>query len=206
MKNPRTTDTGPVTANWALAPPAADESDRAVGSLEHFGCSMATPGNGGDFHDFLELGPGRRGIVLGDVSSEGIQAAWFAAEYVDATRSLRYANCGHYPPFLLHADGAVDRLHATASFAGLSPWTRETPEVRLGPGDVLVIFSDGVVESVNREGDRFGEHRLLTLSRALRHRPMQAMAEGLVACVRVFTEGIRHHHLTVVTARVSPAG
>src|ERR1035438_2798553 len=72
-------------------------------------------------------------------------ATMFYALYDDSTRRLKYVNCGHNPPVLMHSDGSVERLTATATVIGLfERWECTVREVQLADGDVLVIFSDGV--------------------------------------------------------------
>ena len=49
----------------------------------------------------------------------GFFATLFFAEYFDATRELRYVNCGHCPAFLFHTNGSSEKLHATATVLGM---------------------------------------------------------------------------------------
>ena len=200
---------------------------------------------GGDYYDFLDLGPGQLGLVLGDVSGKGLYAALlmvnlqanlrslsarvasdlasvlesvnrsfcestagqhyatlFVGHYDDRTRSFRYANCGHWPPFLLRASGEVERLQVTASAVGMfEPWTCEVHELKLGPGDLLAIFSDGVTEAMNDRGQEFGEAGLLAAFRAHRDAPASTILDGVMAAVLEFSKGEQHDDLTLVIAR-----
>ena len=95
-------------------------------------------------------------------------ATLFLGEYDDATRRLRYVNCGHNPPVLLRADGQVERLQPTAMVIGLvEPWTCDVGEVVLDPGDLLVAYSDGISEATDERDQEFGEERLLAHRRRL---------------------------------------
>jgi sigma-B regulation protein RsbU (phosphoserine phosphatase) len=100
-------------------------------------------------------------------------ATLFLALYDDRTRSLRYTNAGHNAPFLVRADGAHQRLEAGGTVAGAFDFARyEEAAAALAPGDLLLVFSDGVSEAQNYAGEEYGEQRLLQL--ALKHRDKSA--------------------------------
>ena len=89
-------------------------------------------------------------------------ATLFYAAYSNATRSLVYVNAGHNPPLLLRVDGTVVRLREGGPVLGLFPdVTFTTGGAQLAPGDRLVLYTDGVTEALNDEGEEFGEDRLL---------------------------------------------
>lgn len=81
----------------------------------------------------------------------------------DADRGLlQYVSAGHCPGLLLRAEsGVVERLDSTGPVLGLLRMSRyRQEEVAFSQGDVVVFYSDGVLEAANAEGDQFGEHRL----------------------------------------------
>ena len=89
------------------------------------------------------------------------------AELDPATRALTYINAGHNPPVLRHASGSFERLEAGGLPLGIEPEAAyESGSVTLAPGDLLVIFTDGVIEAINEDGQEFGEGLLLELLRA----------------------------------------
>lgn len=78
-----------------------------------------------------------------------------------ATGDLAYCNAGHNPPFLVHADGKIERLPSCGTILGIFPeLPYEVKRSRLAPGDVLTLFSDGVTEENSPSGEEFGEKRL----------------------------------------------
>jgi serine phosphatase RsbU (regulator of sigma subunit) len=80
-----------------------------------------------------------------------------------ATGRLRYANAGHNPPYVHTADGVVE-LRATGMPLGAMPDMRyEEKEATLGPGDTLLLHSDGLVEAHDPERRMFGFPRLAEL-------------------------------------------
>ena len=85
----------------------------------------------------------------------------FYAELDPETGSLCFLNAGHNPPLIVHAGGTMEQLAAGGLPLGIMPNAdfREG-RTRLHPGDVLVIYSDGVTEAVNPKGEEFGPTRL----------------------------------------------
>lgn len=76
---------------------------------------------------------------------------------------LRYANAGHNPPYLRTADGAIE-LRARGVPLGIFPdMEYEEKEVALKPGESLLMYSDGLVEAHNAQGEMFGFPRLRRL-------------------------------------------
>ena len=90
----------------------------------------------------------------------------FLAEIDPGTREMRYTNCGHNDPILRRASGPIERLGVGGPPLGLPLFTENelvygSASVQLMPGDMLFIFTDGVVEAVNEQGEEFKESRLL---------------------------------------------
>jgi sigma-B regulation protein RsbU (phosphoserine phosphatase) len=81
---------------------------------------------------------------------------------LDRDRSeLLYVNAGHNPPLLVDPAGGVRSLESTGFCLGMFPSTSyETRTVRLKPGDILCLFTDGIVENRNPDREEFGDDRL----------------------------------------------
>ncbi|HKM91144.1 MAG TPA: SpoIIE family protein phosphatase [Candidatus Acidoferrales bacterium] len=216
-----------------------------LATLEYAGGCVQARVVGGDYYDFLDLGPGRLAIILADISGKGIAGALlmanlqanvrsqyalaldnlplllqsvnrlfcenipedrfatlFFADYEDAGRRLRYVNCGHNYPLLLRADGSLERLASTATVLGMfRDWDCQVVETVLHPGDILVMYTDGVTEAPNAEGEEFGEKRLLESMRAQKHRSAADLLAGVTAAVQQFSSGAQADDLTLVVAR-----
>jgi phosphoserine phosphatase RsbU/P len=90
------------------------------------------------------------------------------AEYDLSTRRLAYVNAGHNPPILRRADGTLEKLEAGGLPLGIDAATRfESGEVEFAPGDVLVLYTDGVVEAFNERNEEFGNARWCAAIRGL---------------------------------------
>lgn len=129
-------------------------------------------------------------------------ATLFLAEYDDGQRSFRYVNCGHYPPLLLRADGALERLDSTATVLGLfEEWNSDVAARQLRTGDILALYTDGVTEAFNDAGDEFGEERLIGVLRQNRERCCDAIITAVVEEVRRFSPREQHDDITLIVAK-----
>jgi sigma-B regulation protein RsbU (phosphoserine phosphatase) len=90
-------------------------------------------------------------------------ATFYFALYDEPTQTLTYTNAGHLPPILVR-NGNPEMLDVTGTVVGAFPFAcYEEKQVRLLSGDVLVAYTDGIVEPENEYGEMFGEQRLTDL-------------------------------------------
>ena len=85
----------------------------------------------------------------------------FLAQIDLSTHEMEYTSAGHNPPLLRRSSGAMEKLEAGGLPFGIEPDEKyERGAARLGPGDLLVIYTDGVVEAVNEREEQFEVKRL----------------------------------------------
>jgi len=130
-------------------------------------------------------------------------ATLFFGCYDDSTRTLTYANCGHTAPLLLRTNGSLERLASTATVLGLfGTWDCTLAETRIGPGDVLSIFTDGITETTGADGEEFGEKRLMGTLQQSRILESAAILNQIEEAVGEFRCGEHlQDDLTLVVAR-----
>jgi phosphoserine phosphatase RsbU/P len=92
----------------------------------------------------------------------------FLAEIDPATGAAQYVNAGHNAPILMRASGAIERLERGGPPLGLPLFRGLEPQfdcgsIQLNAGDLLLIFTDGVIDAVDDDGEEFGEAKLLDL-------------------------------------------
>lgn len=88
-------------------------------------------------------------------------ATMFLGVLAPLDASFRFASAGHSPACLVRASGTVDWLDSTGMPLGLIDTATYNPgETTLGPGDTLVIYSDGYTEAEGPSGEEFGQDRL----------------------------------------------
>jgi sigma-B regulation protein RsbU (phosphoserine phosphatase) len=92
-----------------------------------------------------------------------------------------YVNAGHNPPLLVHRDGSMSELTRGGMVLGVLAEARyESDTVKLQPDDHLVLFTDGVLEALNKKGEEFGKERLC----AMLHAKAGATAPELLSCLQ----------------------
>jgi sigma-B regulation protein RsbU (phosphoserine phosphatase) len=137
-----------------------------------------------------------------DSTSPDRFATLFFGSYDDRTRRMRYVNCGHCAPLLVRANGELTRLEPTAAMLGaFEEWSCAEDEVRLDPGDTLLLYSDGVTEAADSAGNDFGEACLVRMLRENRARAAKELAREIVNAVSVFSGTSLADDVTVVAIR-----
>lgn len=200
---------------------------------------------GGDLYNLFRLGPGKTGVMIGDVSGHGYQAALIMALTMSASAihaqttadpgetlgallasmreelattemfislfyavvdrnagRLRYANAGHPHAFVIPKSGKVERLPAldpplgmgTTPPSGASrPWTT---------GDLLLLFTDGVSDARDRQGERLGEEKIVEVARKHRDEPPAKLLDRIFSLLDQHTGDTRRRDdLTIVALR-----
>ena len=100
------------------------------------------------------------------------------------TPEVIYANAGHNKPIVVGADGSTRVLPEQGIMLGLTGKCRfEEGRLTLNPGELLAIYSDGITESVNSEGEEFGEERLASEIARLRRQPAEEIIETIFRTV-----------------------
>ena len=117
--------------------------------------------------------------------------SYFTIAYISLdlrTGLLTYGNAGHVPPLLLRADGPLEALaqHGTVIGSGFEGRFGQA-ELRLCPGDRLILYTDGLTDNFGPDGERDGRRRFLA---ALRHQAGQRV-EDLVAAVMQQSRSLR---------------
>ena len=178
---------------------------------------------GGDYYDFLTLGPNTLLVVVADVEGKGVSSALVmsnlqatlralvlhlhslneiaealnrmmlndsrAQKYlsiflglIDLRRqSIHYINCGHVPPIVVRPPDEAISLREGGMVIGLFESTQyERGQAKLQPGDIIVLCTDGITESMNAQQDEYGSKRLVDCVRAAAARN----AEQVVQAVR----------------------
>lgn len=200
---------------------------------------------GGDLYNLFRLGPGKTGVMIGDVSGHGYQAALIMALAMSASAihaqttsdpgetlsallatmrdelattemymsafygivdrnagRLRYANAGHPHAFVIPKSGKVERLPALDPPLGMghaSPSGRSRPWTT---GDMLLLFTDGVSDARDADGNRLGEDKVVDTARRHRHEDPAKVVERIFGLLDEHTgAATRRDDLTIVALR-----
>jgi serine phosphatase RsbU (regulator of sigma subunit) len=134
----------------------------------------------------------------------------FLAEIHPETHEMEYVNAGHNDPVLRRASGKIERLSVGGVPFGVPSFTENelpypTGKAQLEPGDLLFIFTDGVVEAEGEHQEEFGESRLLS---CLQSGPPESAADTLkrvMTEVNSFVGYVRQHDdITCLVLRCAP--
>jgi sigma-B regulation protein RsbU (phosphoserine phosphatase) len=195
------------------------------------GSTLSCHSVGGDCFDVIQLGGGRHGFFVGDVSGKGISAAllatllqgvFFTTAAMDISLSgvfsrvnlylcersgedryatvfygildkmgrFEYVNAGHVPPLLRRKSGALEGLGSANFPVGMFAEAEyQSARVQLEPGDFLVIYTDGVSEAQNPQGDMFEEARLRQIMEAFTGDSVEQLGDAIREGMRAFTGG-----------------
>lgn len=117
-------------------------------------------------------------------------ATVFVAQYRPDQGTLTYANAGHAPVILCPAGGSARLLEADGVPIGVLPVSLSADErIPFGPGDVLIVATDGFNEARNPSGEMFGYEQLLLLAESVADQPARTIARALYDAVASFAAG-----------------
>jgi sigma-B regulation protein RsbU (phosphoserine phosphatase) len=103
---------------------------------------------------------------------------------------LTYCNAGHFPPIVLRADGRTQLLAKGGPLLGAIEDARfEADEITIEPGDMVVLYSDGVLECSSAAGEEFGSSRLLAAVQHAKQMTAHGSLMSLLGAVQDFAAG-----------------
>ena len=156
--------------------------------------------------------PGRVLTEVNQLLQEENDAAMFVtvfyATFDPETGELAYANGGHNTPLVVHADGSSTVIPPTGGVAlGVVPeFTFEESSMTLQPGDHVVLYTDGVTEAENNQGDQFGLERLCEIFTGGAPMDVRATNDAVFAAVEAFAgDAPQFDDVTCLTLRRSEA-
>ena len=119
---------------------------------------------------------------------------FFIGAFDSLTKTLTFSNAGHQPPLVLHKNEkkkvSVEMLRPTGAAIGLveeAEFAEKT--IKLHEDDLLVMYTDGVTETVNRQNQEFGRQRLVELSRQINDTPVKEAIQIIRQDLVEFSEG-----------------
>jgi serine phosphatase RsbU (regulator of sigma subunit)/pSer/pThr/pTyr-binding forkhead associated (FHA) protein len=117
---------------------------------------------------------------------------FFLASLDPGSGRLDYVNAGHNPPILVRAAGEVEKLSIGGLVLGIfEDVSYEGGTIEMGQGDTLVVYSDGVTETWDPEGEEYGEDKLVALAVGGRVRGADAVQAAILSEIESFEQGAR---------------
>jgi sigma-B regulation protein RsbU (phosphoserine phosphatase) len=145
---------------------------------------------------------------INDLIFDNTQAHQFitflAGVYDHSTGTFDYVNAGHNPPLLVRKDGTLTLLESGGLILGaLSDMKYEQESIKLEKGDLLFLYTDGLSEAENPEGDMYDEERVEEFVKRNHAMDIGEMVELLASEVQEFMNGMeRKDDLTLLIAKV----
>ena len=104
---------------------------------------------------------------------------------------------------MVRTDGSWERLDAGGAVLGhFDDWDYGQAEVRLNPGDRLLLFTDGLVEAANAAGEEFGEEQLLKVAIENCHRPAEELKRAILSAAMAHCGGGFHDDATLLVLAI----
>ena len=117
-------------------------------------------------------------------------ATMFVAAFDTETSTFTYASAGHCPGLLIRRHNKVTRLKSTGPPLGLFlNNSYQQGKHRLNPGDLLILYSDGLSEACTRGGKEYGIRRLTQVCKTYREEPLKDLAQELEQDIETFVQG-----------------
>ncbi len=126
--------------------------------------------------------------LLAAYSTDCMFVTVFYAIYDTRSGSVTYSNAGHNPPHLMRGDGTVEELPRSRNtmMGVFDKYVFKEDSFQLEPGDTLVMFTDGVTEAMNPDGNEFGTGQLMTTLGGLAGRDSRQVVEAVKTAVKEF--------------------
>lgn len=158
-------------------------------------------------HDYNE--PNEAMTAINDkLVEEGVSGMFVTLQYLiykPKERTVKYSNGGHNPLIWVKNTGDVISLsQSVGSPVGIIPGAEFTAdEFPIQPGDIFVMYTDGISEARDRNNKEFGERRILDAAFINRRLSAQELADKLVQEVQLFSRGMpQHDDMTVIVLKI----
>jgi sigma-B regulation protein RsbU (phosphoserine phosphatase) len=130
-------------------------------------------------------------------------ATLFYGVFEGATRTLWFLNAGHNPPIVIRRDGSILCLETGGAPVGIFPdWIYQESAVQLYPGDVVLAYTDGIIEAAIATGEEWGVEGLLRTAAARDAQDAEDIIQLIFKSMDAFSQGRQMDDATVVVLRV----
>jgi sigma-B regulation protein RsbU (phosphoserine phosphatase) len=133
----------------------------------------------------------------------------FLGQFDCGNGRLTYCNAGHLPPILIARDGRVSELETPDPALNITPWGKfSLLQHPMDPGDLLLVFTDGLTENANGRGEEFGVERLVECARANAAEDLETIGRAILTSLSSFGGARRQHDdmALMLLRREDPSG
>ena len=138
-----------------------------------------------------------------DTGDSGVFVTTWVAMIDESTKVMRYSSCGH-PPALLKRNGQIEKLTTPGIALGAGHLEHvDTHEIQLQSNDLLLLYTDGIIEAHNAQKELYGEARLMAFLKNHPGQSAQSVVDDLLIDVGRFTTGVaQFDDQTILVMRV----
>jgi len=130
-------------------------------------------------------------------------ATLFFGVFDEAGRTLEYVNAGHNPPLVIRGDGSLDWLETGGVPLGIFPNASYAQgAVQLDSGDLVIVYTDGVIEAANPAGEEWGIEGLCRVALESRRQRTDEIVDAIFVSVDEFSRECQADDATVVVVRM----
>jgi sigma-B regulation protein RsbU (phosphoserine phosphatase) len=142
--------------------------------------------------------------LVSENTADGRFITFFWGIIDDNEKKFKYVNAGHNPPLLIR-DGKITKLDKGGIILGVMktffPYISE--DIGLKQNDTIILFTDGVSEAMNKEGEEFSDKRLEEIAVNVAHKPSAVILEEIRQEVLTFTSGaVQSDDITLMVIKV----
>jgi len=142
--------------------------------------------------DFACLMQQMNGLVY-EASAQNRYATFFFGAFDPKTRELECVNAGHNPPLIVRGEEVI-RMEASGPVVGLLPEAQYTERcIHLEPGDILLLYTDGISEAMTAREEEWGEERMVAAAREIRGGSAAQILDAILQAVDSFVAGAPQH-------------
>jgi sigma-B regulation protein RsbU (phosphoserine phosphatase) len=127
---------------------------------------------------------------LDNLLAETTDASQFVTSFtccVNITdRELKYFNCGHNPPFLFRNDQIIELKEGEAPLGLFPDLPRTITKVNIEKNDLVILYTDGIIEAENPQGEQFYYDRLINCMKTNKHLAAESIKEKLIRQLKEF--------------------
>lgn len=144
------------------------------------------------------------------LTEEGVSGMFVTLQYLiyePKERAIKYSNAGHNPLVWIKNNGeAILLTQDVGSPIGIIPDSEfKTDGFPVSPGDIFIMYTDGISEARDINQKEFGENRILEIAKAERGLSAQELAEKLIAEVVKFSKNMpQHDDMTIIALKITP--
>ena len=123
--------------------------------------------------------------------------------YDAMTKNITYCNAGHCPPLLFRADGSFDKLLPTSPILGAFeniPFATKT--IQLNSNDIILFYTDGLIEAFNEQGEEYGEARIVNYILQNKALPLNKLIDSLITDINIYTDNNLSDDIAIIAIKI----